>query len=172
MDLLTGDDPGGERLRGGVSSDIWRIDLPSGPICVKRALEKLRVDADWHAPVRRNFYEARWMTHANAAVAGSAPHVLGQDEASGTLAMEYLPPDTHPVWKDWLHEGIAEPYFAAQVTSALSRIHEVSHAIAVAVAAEVFAKNLNTVPRPEDLPGFIRSQMFKPDYPDYTRALE
>ena len=123
MDLLTGDDPGGERLRGGVSSDIWRIDLPSGPICVKRALEKLRVDADWHAPVRRNFYEARWMTHANAAVAGSAPHVLGQDEASGTLAMEYLPPDTHPVWKDWLHEGIAEPYFAAQVTSALSRIH-------------------------------------------------
>ena len=36
---------GGERLTGGVSSDIWRIDLPSGPICVKRALEKLRVAA-------------------------------------------------------------------------------------------------------------------------------
>ena len=31
----------GERLTGGVSSDIWRIDLPSGPICVKRALAKL-----------------------------------------------------------------------------------------------------------------------------------
>lgn len=123
MDLLTGDDPGGERLQGGVSSDIWRIDLPSGPICVKRALEKLRVEADWHAPVQRNFYEARWMNHANAAVEGSAPHVLGQDEASGTLAMEYLPPDTHPVWKDRLHEGIAEPYFAAKVAYTLNRIH-------------------------------------------------
>src|SRR5262249_24573384 len=37
----------GERLTGGVSSDIWRVDLPSGPICVKRALAKLRVAADW-----------------------------------------------------------------------------------------------------------------------------
>ena len=66
---------GGERLTGGVSSDIWRIDLPSGPICVKRALAKLRVAADWHAPVERNVFEARWMRHA----AGFAPRLLGQD---------------------------------------------------------------------------------------------
>jgi hypothetical protein len=46
----------GERLTGGVSSDIWRIDLPSGPICVKRALAKLRVAADWQAPIERNRY--------------------------------------------------------------------------------------------------------------------
>jgi malate dehydrogenase (oxaloacetate-decarboxylating)(NADP+) len=55
-----------------------------------------------------------------------------------------------------------------RVYPSLSRIHEVSHAIAVAVAEEVFAKKLNTHSRPEDLPGFIRSQMFKPEYPDYT----
>ena len=30
MHLLTGAQPSGERLTGGVSSDIWRIDLPSG----------------------------------------------------------------------------------------------------------------------------------------------
>ena len=29
----------GEPLVGGVSSDIWRVDLPDrGPLCVKRAL--------------------------------------------------------------------------------------------------------------------------------------
>jgi malate dehydrogenase (oxaloacetate-decarboxylating)(NADP+) len=55
-----------------------------------------------------------------------------------------------------------------RVYPSLSRIHEVSHAIAVAVAEEAFAKNLNTHSRPEDLPGFIRSQMFQPEYPDYT----
>ena len=49
----------GEPLTGGVSSDIWRINLPGGPICVKRALAKLRVAADWRAPVGRNRYEAR-----------------------------------------------------------------------------------------------------------------
>src|SRR6201996_6078424 len=74
----------GERLTGGVSSDIWRIALPTGSVCVKRALAKLRVAADWQAPVKRNRYEARWMQHANAAVSGSAPRLLGLDEASGT----------------------------------------------------------------------------------------
>ena len=55
-----------------------------------------------------------------------------------------------------------------RVYPSLSRIHEVSQAIALAVAEEAFAKNLNTHSRPEDLPGYIRSQMFKPEYPDYT----
>src|SRR5215471_21601267 len=100
MRLLAGDVVvPGERLTGGVSSDIWRIDLPFGPICVKRALAKLHVAADWHAPVDRNRYEARWMRHANAAVAGAAPALLGQDEASSALAMQYLPPSDHKLWK-------------------------------------------------------------------------
>ena len=34
-------------LTGGVSSDIFRADLPEGVICVKRALPKLKVTADW-----------------------------------------------------------------------------------------------------------------------------
>ena len=51
-----------------------------------------------------------------------------------------------------------------RVYPALNRIHEVSHAIAVAVAEEVFAQKLNSQPRPADLPGYIRSQMFKPEY--------
>src|SRR5690348_13785448 len=67
----------GERLTGGVSSDIWRIDLRDGPICIKRALAKLRVAADWQAPVERNRYEARWMQRANASVPGAAPALLG-----------------------------------------------------------------------------------------------
>jgi tRNA A-37 threonylcarbamoyl transferase component Bud32 len=110
---------GGERLTGGVSSDIWRIDLPSGPICVKRALAKLRVAADWHAPVERNVFEARWMRHAT----GFAPRLLGQDAASGTLAMEYLSPEDHPLWKNRLRDGIADADFAAQVAQALVTIH-------------------------------------------------
>jgi streptomycin 6-kinase len=110
---------GGERLTGGVSSDIWRIDLPSGPICVKRALEKLRVAADWHAPVERNVFEARWMRHA----AGFAPRLLGQDPASGTLAMAFLSPEDHPLWKNQLRDGIADAGFAARVAEALVAIH-------------------------------------------------
>jgi malate dehydrogenase (oxaloacetate-decarboxylating)(NADP+) len=56
-----------------------------------------------------------------------------------------------------------------RVYPALRRIHEVSHAIAVAVAEEVYSETLNTHSRPEDLPGYIRSQMFQPEYPDYCK---
>src|SRR5258708_31400927 len=52
MGLASGE-VSGERLTGGVSSDIWRISLPGGPICVKRALGKLPVSADWQAPRER-----------------------------------------------------------------------------------------------------------------------
>ena len=40
-------------LGGGVSCDVWRADLVSHSVCVKRALPKLRVEADWHAPAER-----------------------------------------------------------------------------------------------------------------------
>jgi len=123
MHLLGAAEPPGERLTGGVSSDIWRIDLPNRPICVKRALAKLRVAADWQAPVERNRYEAAWMRRANAAVPGSAPALLGQDETSGALAMQYLPPDDYKLWKTRLRDGNADPAFAATVAATLVRIH-------------------------------------------------
>jgi malate dehydrogenase (oxaloacetate-decarboxylating)(NADP+) len=51
----------------------------------------------------------------------------------------------------------------------LKRIHEVSLKIAVAVAEEAYATKLTDQKRPADLVEFIRSQMFKPEYPDYSK---
>jgi len=126
--LAEGAAAAGTPLKGGVSSDIWRIDLPpgpapGGPVCVKRALARLRVAADWRAPIARNLYEARWMRRANAAVPGAAPALLGQDEASGTLAMAFLPEADYPLWKAQLRDGHADPAFAARVGAVLARIH-------------------------------------------------
>jgi aminoglycoside phosphotransferase (APT) family kinase protein len=123
MHLLNGAAASGERLTGGVSSDIWRIDLPTGPICVKRALAKLRVNADWRAPVERNLYEARWMRVASRAVPHATPALLGQDEATGTLAMAYLPADRYKLWKAQLRDGVVDTAFAAAVADTLGRIH-------------------------------------------------
>ena len=117
----------GAPLTGGVSSDIWRVALPDGRvICVKRALPKLKVAADWRAPTERNVYEARWLHRAAAAAPGSAPALLGQDEATGTLAMAYLPPEDHPVWKSQLRDGHADTAFATEVARRLAVIHAAS----------------------------------------------
>ncbi len=116
----------GVPLTGGVSSDIWRIDLPSGPVCAKRALAKLRVAADWQAPIERNLYEARWMEAANSALPGSAPRVLGQHAGLGVLVMDYLP--QHALWKHQLRDGMADAATAQAVGRALARIHAYSAA--------------------------------------------
>jgi len=118
----------GEPLAGGVSSDIWRVETEQGPVCVKRALAKLRVAADWRAPIERNLYEARWMAVAAEAVPGSAPHVLGQHPRLGILAMQYLPPDAYRLWKDDLRAGRADVAVARAVGRALARIHAFSAA--------------------------------------------
>jgi aminoglycoside phosphotransferase (APT) family kinase protein len=126
--LAAGTTVAGAPLTGGVSSDIWRIDLPGRTICVKRALPKLRVAADWRAPVSRNAYEAAWMRRAAVAVPGCAPALLGQDESSGCLAMEYLPPEHYPLWKALLRDGVADPAFAAATGATLGRIHAATSA--------------------------------------------
>src|SRR5262252_8339585 len=95
----------GSPLTGGVSSDIWRIDTEHGPVCAKRALPKLRVVADWHAPIERNLYEARWMQVANEAAPDCTPRVLGQHAELGVLVMSYLPPSDYVLWKKTLREG-------------------------------------------------------------------
>ncbi len=108
--LAPGAEARGVPLSGGVSSDIWHVVLPDGRhVCIKRALAKLKVAADWRAPVVRNRYEARWLARARDAAPGSVPALLGQDEATGTLAMEWLPPSRHPVWKDRLRDGEPMP---------------------------------------------------------------
>ncbi len=119
-----GDIAGCEALAGGVSSDIWRVDLRGGPaaaLVVKRALPRLRVAQLWEAPVERNRYERRWLEAANAIVPGAAPRVLAGDD-EGFFAMEYLP--GLPVWKAELHAGRAEPAFAADVGRKLAAIHD------------------------------------------------
>ena len=113
-------------LTGGVSSDIWRVDLDDRVICVKRALKKLRVEADWYAPVERNAYEAAWMREAGAIVPDAVPELLGQDEESGLLAMAYLPPDRFPLWKNQLRRGSVDPGTAAAVGACLAAIHRMT----------------------------------------------
>ena len=118
--------PQGVRFRpltGGVSSDIWLAEGDDGAVCVKRALAKLKVAADWRAPVERNLYEAAWLRDAARLVPGSAPEILGQDEARGMFAMAYLSPASFPLWKRELLAGEVDIAFAAAVGARLAALH-------------------------------------------------
>jgi len=117
-----GEQPPSVTLAGGVSSDIWRVGLASGPVCVKRALARLRVAQLWEAPVERNVYERRWIETANRAVPGIAPRSVAHDDA-GIFAMQFLEDAKYPLWKNELRAGRADPAFARSVGERLARVH-------------------------------------------------
>lgn len=110
-------------LAGGVASDIWCVEAGNIRFAVKRALEKLRVAADWRAPVERNAAEAEWLNVAAGISPGSVPRILHHDPNAGFFAMEYLPTDRYPVWKAELRAGRVNPAFAMLVGKTLGRIH-------------------------------------------------
>ncbi|AOW13785.1 aminoglycoside phosphotransferase [Hydrogenophaga crassostreae] len=114
-------------LTGGVSSDIWRVDLGDGRrLCVKRALAQLKVAADWKAPVSRNAFEWAWIQFASDLLPDAVPQPLAHDEAVGLFAMGFLDPEDHPVWKQQLLDGHVDPCTAAAVGRTLGVLHEAS----------------------------------------------
>jgi len=112
-----------EPLAGGVSSDIVRVRVGGRELCVKRALPKLKVAAEWWAPVERNHSEAEWLRVAHEILPGCAPRLLAEDRDAGWFAMEYLAPERHPVWKSELRDGRIDVRFAADVGRRLAMLH-------------------------------------------------
>jgi tRNA A-37 threonylcarbamoyl transferase component Bud32 len=121
--LQPGEFPAIAPLTGGVSSDIVRVDLESGPICIKRALPKLKVQADWQVPVERNQYEIEWMRVAATIDPQAVPKMLGEDRDTGMFAMEFLDAERYPVWKMQLRDGEISLDTAREVGRRIAAIH-------------------------------------------------
>ena len=125
-------------LTGGVASDIWRIDIYSADgsdcavenkrhqtLCIKRALSQLKVEQTWEVSTDRNAYEVRWFqTVAEYFSHDVVPHILAHDKKRGVFAMDFLPPEKYPVWKNQLRDGVVDPLTAQQVASNLGKIHQ------------------------------------------------
>ena len=122
--VTAGETPCFERLTGGVSSDIWRVSAGGRTFCVKRALPKLRVAADWRAPVERNANEAAWFKVVGAFLPQSVPKILAEDAAAGVFAMQHLADSSYRNWKDLLRNGVVDTDTAGEVGRRLAVIHD------------------------------------------------
>lgn len=122
-------------LAGGVSSDIWRVELPGRSLCIKRALARLKVSADWQAPVSRNAYEWAWLQFAACHAPDSVPRPLAHDPDAGLFAMSFLAPEEHPVWKEQLMAGDISTSTARAVGHVLGELHAASAGKAELAAA-------------------------------------
>jgi aminoglycoside phosphotransferase (APT) family kinase protein len=124
MNLIAPDEsPKMTALTGGVSSIIVLAHTARGPLCIKRALPKLKVRADWFAPIERNRAEVAWMKIAGKFVPNSVPRILGEDAQAMAFAMEWLEPARYPIWKALLRDGVIDVRTARAVGEVLGAIH-------------------------------------------------
>lgn len=110
-------------LAGGVSSDILRVEIGDRVFCVKRALAKLKVKAEWRAPVERNHWEVEWMRVCAHIEPKAVPAVLGEDRERGVFVMQYMDELRFPLWKAQLAQGTIDPAVARQVGERIVHIH-------------------------------------------------
>jgi 5-methylthioribose kinase len=125
MNLLAGGEAFTARvLAGGVSCDVWHVKTAgSREMIVKHALPRLRVEAEWKAPAERASAEADWFRLVAEFDPRIVPEILGEDRPHHIFAMEFLPPETHKLWKMELAAGHADAEFAARVGERLAHIH-------------------------------------------------
>ena len=115
-----------EPLSGGVSSDIWLVRTDESALVLKRPRRRLKVEADWQAPLDRGASEAAWLDYVSSTLPGACPRILGYDAESFAIALDYLDPAHHRNWKSELLAGRIDPGFAAAVGRDLGRIQSVS----------------------------------------------
>ena len=108
---------------GGVSSDIWRVELKQQTVCVKRALPQLKVAALWEAPVERNQYEWEWLRIAGKVEPPAVPSLIARATERGCFVMEYLARKNYPIWKNQLRDGLIDLETARTIGQRLAAIH-------------------------------------------------
>lgn len=147
-------------LTGGVSSDIWKVETSRGDVCVKMALPTLKVAELWQVPVERNRYEVAWFQTVKPIVPNAVPNILLHDAERGVFAMEYLPNEQNPNWKQRLLDGYIDLQFVRNLGSVLVKIH--NHTAGSAELARVFATDdLFTALRPS--PYFLATALKHPE---------
>ena len=111
-----------EPLTGGVASDVLLVQTNQQQYCVKFALPKMRVKADWFAPIHRNLSEYEWLKLADTIIPDNTPKMFGFSKKIGGFAMEYVGGDDCFVWKEKLFEFPPDLTIAEQVGRTFGKV--------------------------------------------------
>lgn len=122
-------------LSGGVSCDIYLVEDGEDRFVVKRALEKLRVKADWFADIRRNRTEWEYIRYVSAFLPMAVPGLRQCSAMDNYFAMEYFN-GKFSNWKQLLLAGQAREEHARRAGNILGEIHR--HSAGDAEAMRLF----------------------------------
>lgn len=123
--LISDSQPEFKPLKGGVSSDIYRIKSDDNTYVVKQALSKLNVEDDWFADTSRNQNEQEFLRFLSDIKPDSVPRLLYNNKEHSFFVMEYLSGDFKN-WKNELMMGLFDERIARNSAELLAGIHNKS----------------------------------------------
>lgn len=110
-------------LPGGVSSDIRVMSGPDGPVVVKRALDRLKVAAEWHSDPARAAIEVRALRVAAELLGPDhVPKVLWERPEDHSFAMTLIDPALAN-WKSELLAGRVDLHTAREAGVLAGKLH-------------------------------------------------
>ncbi len=110
-------------LSGGVSCEIYLVEDGAERFVVKRALAKLKVEADWFADVNRNRHEWEYIRYVAKFLPDAVPALRHCPAAGNYFTMEYLN-GSFANWKQLLLAGQADVEFAGRAGNLIAQIHK------------------------------------------------
>lgn len=113
-------------LSGGVASDIAKVSTDKNTYCIKFALAKLRVKADWFAPVERNYAEYCWLKTVADIAPKSSLKLYGHSDQDHGFVMEFLSGEDTYLLKQRLFDGEGQANDAEAIGALLGLIHKTS----------------------------------------------
>jgi len=113
-------------LTGGVSSEIAKVKVGIDEYCAKFALEKLKVAAEWQAPVHRNASEYKWLKYVSGICEANVPKLYGRSQTLNGFAMEFVSGDDVRLWKTDLFVNGVNLRDIEAVARVLGTIHHAS----------------------------------------------
>jgi aminoglycoside phosphotransferase (APT) family kinase protein len=120
--LVRGTDVRLTPLSGGVSCEIYLVEDGADRFVVKRALAKLRVQAEWFADVSRNRHEWRYIRYVSQFLPEVMPALRHWSETDNYFAMEYLD-GSFQNWKQLLLAGRSSVEQAGRAGALMAQIH-------------------------------------------------
>lgn len=115
-----------EPLTGGVASDIAKVEVGDEIYCIKFALPKLRVEADWYAPVERNYAEYCWLKAVNDIIPEASLKLYGHSAEENGFAMDFISGENSYLLKTALFDGKGTESQANAIGHLLGQIHKAS----------------------------------------------
>lgn len=113
-------------LTGGVSCEIYLAEDGAERFVVKRALAKLKVEAEWFADIGRNRYEWEFIRYVSRFLPAAVPALRHCSGTENYFAMEYLGGEFRN-WKQLLLTSPeTRPQSAGEAGNLLGEIHRYS----------------------------------------------